>query len=101
MSNARHLMELHLGRTLGLNETVDHINGDPLDDRIDNLQVMTLQDNIRKSAKPAEIYSFYCSMCGQQAVKPMCQVKHNWKQGKAGPFCGKKCARKFQILGGS
>jgi len=37
----RALMEAHLGRPLREDEVVHHINGDPSDDRIENLEVMT------------------------------------------------------------
>jgi len=37
----RHVMQVHRGRLLDRNEYVHHINGDPTDNRIENLQVMT------------------------------------------------------------
>ena len=37
----RALMEAHLGRELLPSEVVHHINGDPTDDRIENLQVLS------------------------------------------------------------
>lgn len=37
----RHLMELHLGRALTPNEVVHHRNEEKMDNRIENLQVMT------------------------------------------------------------
>lgn len=37
----RHIMEEHLGRELLPNEHVYHINGDPLDNAIENLIVLT------------------------------------------------------------
>lgn len=37
---ARAVMEAHLGRTLDTREHVHHINGDPLDDRLENLQLL-------------------------------------------------------------
>lgn len=51
MSNARWVMTQHLGRRLGKDEHVDHINENPLDDRIENLQLLSRGDNNRKSTR--------------------------------------------------
>ena len=37
----RHIMEEHIGRFLRINEHVYHLNGDPKDNRIENLAVIT------------------------------------------------------------
>ena len=45
----RALMEIHLGRALKFpEETVDHINNNPMDNRIKNLSVISLSDNVKK-----------------------------------------------------
>jgi len=44
---ARVIMEKHLGRTLTSNEAVHHINGNTLDDRLENLQVVSRSDHTK------------------------------------------------------
>lgn len=48
---ARHLMETHLGRQLAPGEVVHHINEDPTDDRIENLEVMSESEHKRMHAR--------------------------------------------------
>lgn len=50
----RAIMEEHLGRKLKSGEVVHHINGDKRDNRLDNLQVMTLSEHsrIHRMGKP-------------------------------------------------
>lgn len=89
-------MEQYLGRELTKEETVDHINNDFTDDRIDNLQLLSLRDNVLKSkiGKEAIMYSFSCLCCGKEAVRELYKVERNWKLGRSGPYCGKQCAGK-------
>lgn len=98
MSNARLILSKKCGRWLEEKETVDHIDDNPLNDSDENLQILSLADNIRKSMIPAKIYKFNCPICGEYTEKPLSKVLHNRKQQKAGPFCGKKCSRQWQII---
>lgn len=41
----RYIMEKHLGRKLDRSEVVHHINGNSLDNRIENLELMSLSDH--------------------------------------------------------
>lgn len=93
-------MEQHLGRQLEDWETVDHINNDKTDDRIENLQILSLSENAKKQAalKQAELYYFFCPCCGNGSVKRMNQVKGNWNKGKGGPYCSRRCAGKDKYV---
>lgn len=57
---ARLIIEISIGRKLIGDETVDHIDNNPLNDSLENLQVLTKSENSRKSAppKPFENYLY-------------------------------------------
>lgn len=95
-SYPRYLLEQHLGRYLLPEEHVDHINNDPFDDRIENLQILTLVENAKKAAalRPRKTHVFICPCCGNEAEKYLNQVKHNLNRGKSGPYCSRTCAGK-------
>ena len=98
-SYPRYLMEQHLGRELLPSETVDHINNDFTDDRIENLQLLSRIDNVRKqladNCVSRKLYTFECPVCKQPATKYMDQVLGNKKKGKSGPYCSRSCAGKL------
>lgn len=78
--------------------TVDHIDGDKTNDVIENLQLLSQQENSRKwhTLRPAEVMSLLCPLCGNAFTRRANVVRHNKKQGKAGPFCSKSCAGKYR-----
>ncbi len=53
-------LEIKLGRILGYNETVDHIDDDVTNDRFSNLQLLTRKLNASKSAFKAVVKSYPC-----------------------------------------
>lgn len=96
-SYPRYIMEVHLGRELTQIETIDHINADFTDNRLENLQILTLSENVHKHhlAHPRKQYTFTCPNCQQTATKFLNDVQGNRKKGKAGPFCSRKCAGQY------
>jgi len=94
MSYARYLLQTHLNRELESWEHVDHINNDPLDDRIENLQILSVKDNSLKyhALNPRKTYTFICPNCNKEATKWLSNVLHNKNKGRIGPYCSRKCA---------
>ena len=43
----RHIMQEHLGRKLESNECVHHVNGDPRDNRIENLEIISRSEHAK------------------------------------------------------
>lgn len=86
MSYARYLMSVYLKRRLEKNEQVDHINNDKLDDRIENFQILTQKENIKKSKKSKTYKNFICQICGKDFKL---EARQFYK--KSNPTCSRKC----------
>jgi len=95
-------MEQHLGRELTADETVDHINRDFTDDRIENLRIVSHKQHGLEDARRAKRIKVNCIWCGEELLRVPCKVRANAKQGKAGPFC-ESCGGKYgqQIRAGA
>jgi DNA-directed RNA polymerase subunit RPC12/RpoP len=92
---AKYLLEQNLGRHLTIDETVDHKDENPLNDSIDNLQILSLSNNIKKS-KPIEYMEFICPNCNKEFEIRAIQYKNSQIYHKnAGPYCSKRCAGKI------
>jgi hypothetical protein len=92
-SYPKYIMEKYLGRSLKNNETVDHINNDFTDDRIENLQILSRADNIRKSTPKRKMYNLICSFCKKVFIKDAGYFNCN-KKLKRKCYCSKSCAGK-------
>lgn len=92
---SRYLWEQHRGPIPDGME-VDHIDEDYLNDSIENYQLLTKADNIKKSANSRgvseEQYHGVCPECGNDFVKPARTVRSNRKKGNAGPYCSRQCS---------
>lgn len=86
ISYARYLMSVHLGRFLNKDETVDHINEDKLDDRIENYQILSRLDNKAKSQSKARLFEFVCPVCNSSFTLT---ARQSYK--KENPSCSNKC----------
>ena len=85
----RWIMEQHLSRKLLPDEQVHHINGNPLDNRIENLQVMTTKEHMRlhKQIYPDEKI---CEWCGKEYI---CNPRKRKRQ----KCCSSECAQMLRV----
>lgn len=96
-SYARYLMSVHEGRFLEKDEQVDHIDNDKTNDVIENLQILSVTDNIRKEAahKGKLTAEIKCPECGKvfTKCKGITQAVKSF-EGKV-TCCSAACARRF------
>ena len=72
-------MEIRLGRRLNSDETVDHIDNDKTNDSPENLQVLSLKDNARKSANPKALQKYLDDHRGTEKLSAVVRSENNPK----------------------
>lgn len=94
ISFARYLMSCHLNRFLEKYEHVDHIDGNKLNDTIENLQILSQLENNRKyliqNNKIEKIIELICPICKSVFHRKSHNVQFKINEGKI-PTCSKKC----------
>lgn len=98
VSYPKYLMEVHLGRYLNKDETVDHLDGNPRNNNLDNLVVKPRKEHVLEDVKRLKEQEFICPWCGGKfklVGKKLHNAIANRYKNKAGPFCSKSCAGKY------
>ena len=86
MSYAKYLYTSHYQCDINSKDTVDHINGDKTDDRIENLQVISKRYNVQKDHKRKEMIVRKCPVCGVEFLFNKSDIKF-----KPNPCCSRRC----------
>lgn len=94
MQYAKALLEVSLSRRLIDGETVDHIDGNCANDVIDNLQVLSLVDNIARSSLRLDSLIVKCVWCDVEFEIRRLQ-RDSRGMNKAGPFCSRRCSGQY------
>ena len=86
MSYAKYLYTSHYNCFVADGDQVDHINGDKMDDRIENLQVISQKYNNKKDRPGQERVECICPICGTKFLF----LKRNLPF-HPNPCCSRKC----------
>ena len=102
ISYPKYIMEKYLGRNLKNNEQVHHKDGNPLNNDIDNLEVLTFEEHLNVHADENRKYYdkiMVCPWCENEFIwtaKFNRNVKRDkYKNRSCKPFCSKSCAGKY------
>lgn len=98
LTRARYRLSVELGRRLKRKEHVDHIDGDKTNDKINNLQILSLAQNNRKSViengKVQKWVKLKCPVCRNKFKRKKHRVGFKIKSGKV-PTCSRSCGGKL------
>lgn len=86
MSYAKYLYTSFYKCDVSQGDEVDHINGDRMDDRIENLQVISRKYNITKDHKHKEMIELICPICGNRFL-----FRKSNLHTHPNPCCSRKC----------
>lgn len=100
VSYPKYLMEVHLDRYLEENETVDHIDGNPLNNEIENLQILTRALHAFLDAKRNKDTVVTCEHCGKKFLIKGSSIRNRNRntRSNSGYFCSKSCSGKYGKL---
>lgn len=104
VSYPRVIMENYLGRKLEDYEEVHHKDGNPLNNNIDNLEVLTKEEHLQRHLKDKRKYYdkiMTCPWCGNDFLWTANQQlrfnsnRHRNGRNSSAPFCSKECACEY------
>lgn len=86
MSYSKYLYTSHYKCDVSSGDHVDHVNGNPMDDRIENLQVISGRYNIQKDHKRKEMIIRKCPVCSVEFLFEKRNLNSH-----PNPCCSRRC----------
>lgn len=99
ISYPKYLMELHLNRYLSDNETINHIDGNFLNNDISNLQVLDRKEHVILDVIRNQDMNVNCIYCDKlftiQGSK--LHLRNRKDRNSSGYFCSRSCSGKYGV----
>lgn len=97
MSYPKYLMEKYLDRYLEEDETVDHIDGNPLNNDLKNLRVLPRKEHCYNDCIRNKDVIVKCTYCGKEFTIPGSKLhsRNRKDRHQSGYFCSRACSGKY------
>ena len=97
ISYPRYILECHLGRNLTSEEQVDHIDGNPLNNRLSNLQILYFKEHQKLDALRNKDIVVTCAYCGKPFIikGSIIHDRNRVDRHQSGYFCSRTCSGKY------
>jgi hypothetical protein len=95
VSYPKYLMELHIGRQLGIDETVDHWDTNFMNNDISNLRIVERDVHSADDTRRVKLIKVTCDWCKEPFERSPRVLRDKRSKGVRGIFCTKSCAGKY------